>query len=272
MNFLTIFIRGFLMGACDIVPGISGGTIAFITGIYDRLLSSLGSLSTLDIKLLKKGRFNKFIKPLDLKFLVPLGLGILLAVILISKIILSLLNNYPSLTFSFFVGLIIASGVSLFLSIKKKTPQTFLYIFSGVLFGIFFSVLPIQQVFLEPNLLYVLAGGFFAITAMLLPGISGSFLLLVLGLYVSTLEALHNFDIWYLVFFSIGAMLSLLFVTRSIKKLLLEKHSQTLAVLTGILVGALLVPIKQITFETSSLIFIFSGIVVSFLLSKFSKI
>ena len=259
------------MGACDIVPGISGGTIAFITGIYDRLLSALGSLSSLDIKLIKKGKFKKFLQPLDLPFLIPLVLGILIAVVGVSKLILSLLQNSPSQVLSFFVGLILASSITLFSHVKKTSSQSYLFVFFGLLLGVLFSVLPIQPTSGDPSLFFVLVGGFFAITAMILPGVSGSFLLLVLGLYVSTLEALHSFNILYLVVFALGAMLSLLFVTKGIKKLLHTKKNQTMAALTGLVIGALLVPLKQITFGQSEVILVVVGIAFSFLLTHFAK-
>lgn len=271
MNWFTIFLRGFLMGACDIVPGISGGTIAFITGIYDRLLSAVGSLSELDIKLLKKGKFKKFFKPLDLPFLIPLGLGILVAIVSVSKLVLYLLQNYTSPTLAFFVGLILASGIYMFTHVKKRTKQVYVFVVLGLLAGILISLLPTQVGMSDPSYFVVALGGFIAITAMILPGVSGSFLLLVMGLYVTTLEALHNFDILYLVFFAVGAMLSLLFVTRGIKHILKTYHERAMSFLTGLVLGALLVPLKEVDVSGLSAIFIVAGIIVSVVLSRLKK-
>lgn len=268
MNWFTILLRGFLMGACDIVPGISGGTIAFITGIYDRLLNAVGSLSELDVQLLKKAKLKEFLKPLDLSFLIPLGVGILIAVIFISKLLLGLLENYASQTLAFFVGLILASGLVLFTQIKKRTTQTYVYMTTGLLLGIVLSFLPTQEIMSDPSYLIVALGGFIAITAMILPGVSGSFLLLVMGLYVSTLEAIHSFDILYLVFFAFGAIVSLFFITRGIKKLLKYKRSQTMSLLTGLVIGALLVPLKSVEINGISALLVAFGIFVSLLLSR----
>lgn len=271
MNQFTIFLRGFLMGACDIVPGISGGTIAFITGIYDRFMSALGNLSSLDIKLLKKGKFKEFLAPLDLYFLIPLGLGILLAIVSVSSLVLSLLQNYPSPTLSFFVGLILASAIMLLTHVKKKSTSSYVNLILGLILGIAISFLPTHPIANDPSLFVVAIGGFFAISAMLLPGVSGSFLLLVLGLYVSTLEALHNVDIVYLAFFAVGAMLSFLFVSKGIKYLLHKKRSESMAFLTGLVIGALGVPLKSITFNTTSILLVVAGVIFSTLLIKFAE-
>ncbi|MCA9478680.1 MAG: DUF368 domain-containing protein [Nanoarchaeota archaeon] len=270
MNSFTIFLRGLFMGACDIVPGISGGTIAFITGIYDRLLTALGNLSNLEVKFLKKGDFDKFLKPLDLSFLLPLVFGIMVAVLSASRILLSLLQTYPSLVLSFFVGLILASGLALF-SHVEQTSKTGLYVLVGLLLGALFSLLPTQAALASPSLFFVFIGGFLAITAMLLPGISGSFLLLVLGLYLPTLEALHSFDTLYLVVFALGAMMSLLFVSKGIKRLLENRKNRTMAVLSGLVLGALLVPLRQITVSLPAIGLVLAGVGVSVLLTKFSK-
>lgn len=259
------------MGASDVVPGISGGTIAFITGIYNRLMSAISNISSLNYNKLLKGKVKEFVKPLDLGFLIPLVFGIFVSILLLSKVILHFMTVNPSGVFSFFIGLILISSFVIFSKVDKKKNNSYLFMFIGLLFGFILSILPTSNNVLNPPIYMILLGGFVAITAMLLPGVSGSFLLLSLGIYKATLNALHNFDLVYIGIFGLGALLSLIFVSKFIKKLLDEKKNQTLSVLFGLVIGALSVPFKQLALGFESLLYLSLGMLVSYLMTKLGK-
>lgn len=232
---LEFFFKGLGMGLADIVPGVSGGTIALITGIYERLIQAIESV---DLRKIKK---------IDYRFLVPLGLGIIVAFLLASKVILFLLNNYQSYIFAFFFGLILASAVMIYKRTAGFNRETVLFLVLGFLFAFFFVGLePLGMVHTSPMLF---VSGFLAICAMLLPGVSGSFLLLFLGQYKYMLAALQNIGSQYIdiAVFLAGAGLSLFSFSRLIGWLLKNQESKTLSFLTGLMVGALRLPVSKIT-------------------------
>lgn len=253
-NFLLIYLKGFLMGTCDVVPGISGGTIAFITGIYERFIRSIKNLSSkrffLMWFLLIKGDFNKFkseFVELELDFLIVLLTGIFSAIFLVSKLILFLLSNFESYTLIFFVGLILASSIYVFKEIKHHNLVNYIVGIIGFLTGIFLIFLNTTELS-NPTPLYIIFGGMLAISAMFLPGVSGSFILLVLGLYNIVYSSLHDILNSYmiLIYFGIGIVIGAILISRIIDFLFRWDKSKTLYYLTGLIIGALSVPIKQI--------------------------
>lgn len=235
------------MGICDIIPGISGGTIAFITGIYSKLIKEI------------KTFFSAQIKKTDFFFLITLFSGIIIALIAGSRLMTYLLNNFFIYTISFFIGLIIASSVVIFKNIKNHNPK-------NILFGIFGLVIGLALAFLipattAPTPTNILLGGFLAVSAMFLPGISGAFILLILGLYEFMLKVLHDIpgNILPLVLFIIGAILGAIVISRVISFLFKKDKCKTLYVLLGLVIGALSIPIKKIiesdtTWTTSKLV------------------
>ncbi len=280
-----VFLKGFLMGVCDVIPGISGGTIAFITGIYLRLITAIKNITPKNVWLLLKSLssyngFKKKAKEMDLYFLSVLFLGIFSAIFLVSKLIGFLLEIYEAYTLTFFVGLIFASSKIIFENIESHKTK-------DIMFGIIGFVIGISMIFLVPSeigvpsFFYVVFGGFLAISALFLPGISGSFILLILGLYEFILSALHNIkeDYVYLVMFGIGAVLGAVFISRLITWLYSVNKSRTLYVLLGIVVGSLLVPMKRIslTFDftpVGALILLglfFLGVVLVVIVNMFSE-
>ena len=189
MNVLKVFVKGFLMGTADIIPGISGGTIAFITGIYFRFIGSVKNINIKNafeiLNCILRLRFREFAERFvkyDFHFLLTLLIGIGTAILGISKIVTYLLENFAAYTLAFFVGLIIASSKIIFDEIKSHKTGDILFGLFGFLIGIVMLILVPSKI-AEPALWYVFLGGFVAISAMFLPGISGSFILLVLGLY-----------------------------------------------------------------------------------------
>ncbi|MFW6285592.1 MAG: DUF368 domain-containing protein [Nanoarchaeota archaeon] len=258
-NYLKVYLKGFAMGTCDVIPGISGGTIAFITGIYEKFISSIKNLTNKDffymnLKLFK-GDFKNFKKDffkLNIDFLLILFLGIFSAIFLISKLILYLLEYYQSLILSFFVGLIFASTIFIKKELKNYSFNNYLIGFIGFLIGlsfIFFNTTNLSSA----SLIYITFGGFLAISAMFLPGISGSFILYILGLYNIVYGALHNIIKEYKIIlsFAIGAILGAITISRVIDYLFKKDKCKTLFFLLGLVLGALSTPIKTIILSTN---------------------
>lgn len=253
-NKILLFLKGLLMGICDIIPGISGGTIAFITGIYIRLINAIKSISPklfYDIFLSpfnKKNRKNlkQDIKKIDLGFLFILFLGIGTALLLGSRVVKFLLNNYFVYTLSFFIGLILASSKIIFDNIQNHKKKNILFGILGFILGILLSILVPAD--LVPTKSYVFVGGFLAISAMFLPGISGAFILLIMGLYEFMINILHDIpgNIVYFMIFVAGAALGAFTISRVISFLFKKDKCKTLYVLLGLVLGTLSVPLKKI--------------------------
>lgn len=234
----TIFIKGMLMGIADLVPGVSGGTIALITGVYRDLITALNNINFKNIfnDLFKNFKFHKF------DFLSVLILGIGLSIILFSNLILFLLENYNNQISAFFFGLIICSIYVLLKKIKHlKTYDIVLLLFSGF---IVYQLLKLNSYEQEINLTYIFICGFLCSSAMILPGISGSYILLILGAYKFLLEKLNtvfvvNSDSYlYLITFVSGAILGVLTFSRFIKWLFKSFEDRTLIVLIGFILGS----------------------------------
>ncbi len=248
---LSVFLKGMLMGICDLIPGISGGTIAFITGIYERLINAVKSFSFETFK-------NKEYKKLDLGFLLILFFGIGSALFFGSGIVSFLLENYFIYTMSFFIGLILASCFIIFENIKNHDFNRIVFGFFGLFVGVLLAFLsPVEVV--SPSYLYVFFGGFIGISAMFLPGISGAFILLIMGLYEFVIGALHDFSkINYLIVFGFGALLGVFIISRVISYLFKKDRCRVLYFLLGLVAGALSVPVKrvfEIGFSNGDLIF-----------------
>lgn len=254
LEMIKIFLRGLLMGASDIMPGISGGTIALITGIYDKLIKSISNIKLLFLKPLFKGDFNGFkqqlLEEVDFEFFIPLGLGIAAAVLLMARIINYLLGNYAAFTYAFFAGLILSSVYVLYKQLDafniKAVLTTLIF---AVLAYIFVGLNPMQA---SHSLPVLFISGFIAICAMLLPGISGSSLLLLLGQYEYMINALHQVSIIEIIVFLIGAVSGFMTMSRIIKYML-ENHKQlTVATLIGIMLGSMRIPAQHIVNATQS--------------------
>jgi putative membrane protein len=251
-NAILLFLRGLLMGVCDLIPGISGGTMAFITGIYERLINAVKSFNSKLIKDIftgKKEELKKDVKKLDLLFLITLIIGIVVALLLGSRVIKFLLENYFAYTLSFFIGLIIASTKIIFNNIKNHKFRNIIFGIIGLVLGVLLSVIiPLE---INPSLGYVFLGGFLAVSAMFLPGISGAFILLIIGLYKYMLDVLHNpiEKITILVVFIIGAILGAVVISRIISFLFKKDKDKTLYFLLGLVIGSLSIPVKRI-FQT----------------------
>jgi len=228
-----------LMGAADIVPGVSGGTIAFITGIYDSLLDSIRSFDIECAKLLLRGDIRAAWAHVNGGFLSALLLGIATSILTLARLVSWLLEAYPVPLWAFFFGLVLASALVLLRQIGAWTPQRILSLVVGAGIALWIALSPV--VAMDIGLAGVFLSGFIAICAMILPGISGSFILVLLGMYATVLTAVKSFDLLFMLVFACGAAAGLMCFSRFLHWLLQRAHSATMALLTGFLFGSLAV-------------------------------
>jgi putative membrane protein len=240
-------VRGFAMGAADIVPGVSGGTIALVLGIYERLIASVNAGSSALGSALKGdiSGFKRWFRTVDWAFILPLGVGILLAIITLAHIIEDLLHNEPVLMASLFVGLV-AGSILIAWSMIREPIRSHVWIALGT--GVVvFAALGLRSgtteesvtQLAEPALWAFFISGAIAICAMILPGISGSFILVMLGMYGAVLGAVTSRDFAALVVFAIGAVVGLALFSRVLHKALTNHHDIVIAILVGLMAGSL---------------------------------
>ncbi|MBQ4415094.1 MAG: DUF368 domain-containing protein, partial [Methanomicrobium sp.] len=242
-EYLLILVRGFLMGACDIIPGVSGGTIALLTGIYERLVTAIGNIRP-DV-LLKtfftdRKAFVAELKYMDFFFLVILVSGIVIAAVTVSKIISMLLESYTAFTYSFFFGLILASAVLILLEIGSvESRGNKIAVLGSALVGLVIGYLVggLEPAMLGHSLPVLFLTGMVAFCAMILPGISGAYITLICNQYEYLLNCIHTMNIVPLIVFSAGGILGILGFTKLLKFLLSRYHAAMLAMLTGLMIG-----------------------------------
>ena len=237
-DYFVIILKGLAMGAADVVPGVSGGTIAFISGIYEELLTSISSVSIKSLKLLKSEGVKSFWKTINGNFLLSLLVGIGISILSLAKLISWLLENKPILLWSFFFGLVLAS--ILYIG-KQITQWKFLTVFLLVLSAfIAYWITTLEPLVSEDTSpIYLFFAGALAICAMILPGISGAFILVLLGAYKPVLEAVDNRDFKIIAIIGSGAIMGLLIFSRILKWLFAHHKNMTLAILTGFVLGSL---------------------------------
>ncbi|SIS08221.1 putative membrane protein [Aquipseudomonas alcaligenes] len=251
-NPLLLFAKGMAMGAADVVPGVSGGTVAFISGIYDELLRSIASVPEAALQLLR-GRVVKAWQMANATFLLVLLAGILTSVFSLARLITWLLDTHPIPVWSFFFGLILVSSYLVAREIGRWNWTRALSFVLGVAFAWWITVASPVEWGHDPLSLFL--AGAIAICAMILPGISGSFLLVLMGLYGVVLAAVKNFDVAVLAVFAAGCLVGLLSFARLLSWLLAHFRDLTLAFLTGLMLGSLnkVWPWKQtLTWRTDS--------------------
>ncbi|MGI9531720.1 DUF368 domain-containing protein [Lutimonas sp.] len=236
-DYFVIALKGVAMGAADVVPGVSGGTIAFISGIYEELIDSISKVNISTIKLWKEEGFASMWKSVNGNFLLSLLIGIGLSIITLAKLIKHLLETQPVLIWSFFFGLVLASIIYVAKQIARWNIGTIILLISGALVAYFITTLTPQVT--NASYPYIFLSGALAICAMILPGISGSFILLLLGMYKPVLDAIHDRNIGLLVTLMAGAIVGLLSFSRLLKWLFDHYENMTLAVLTGFIIGSL---------------------------------
>ncbi len=237
MSHILLFLKGFLMGSVELIPGVSAGTIAFVTGIYTELLDSIKSINLQALKVWRKEGVAAFWKTINGNFLLTLLLGMALAIISLSRFIQFVLQNYPVLCWSFFFGLIIAASWYMAKDIPRWNWTRLLLLLLGV--GLMLTLFTSSPASISVTPITLMLAGAIAISAMLMPGISGSFVLVIMGFYQTILVAINSFDVYTLMYFALGMGLGLLSVTRFLSWLLHRFTYPMQAFLTGVMLGSL---------------------------------
>ena len=232
-----LVLKGCAMGAADVVPGVSGGTIAFITGIYEELINSIKSIDLQALKLLLTFKLAEFWKKINGTFLLSVVGGIAISIFSLAKLMTWLLVNHPIYIWSFFFGLIIISSVLVAKEIKKWDIFTIISLLAGAAAAYAITVMSPAS---TPNTWwFIILSGAIAICAMILPGISGAFILLLLGKYTYILTAVSNLDVGTILLFVVGAAAGIISFSHLLSWLLKNYHTLTVALLTGFMVGSL---------------------------------
>ncbi|MTI22244.1 DUF368 domain-containing protein [Fulvivirga sp. RKSG066] len=236
-NSLLLYLKGVGMGGADVVPGVSGGTVAFITGIYEELLDSIKAVDIEAFKLLFSFKLKEFWEKINGSFLLPLFLGILTSVFSLASLMHYLLNNHPISVWSFFFGLIIVSSILVLRETKKWHIINVIAIIAGT--AIAYFITEATPTTTPDSYWFVFLAGAIAICAMILPGISGAFILLILGKYAYITAAISDIDIAVLLVFGAGCILGLLTFARGVSWLLHRYHDIAIGVLSGFMIGSL---------------------------------
>lgn len=236
-NYLLLILRGCAMGAADVVPGVSGGTIAFITGIYEELINSIRSIDWQAVKLLARFQLAAFWKKINGNFLLSVVLGIGISIFSLAKLMTWLLEHHPIYIWSFFFGLIIASSILVAKEIKKWNAGTVIALVIGA--GAAYAITVMTPAETPDTWWFILLSGAIAICAMILPGISGAFILLLMGKYSYILGAVSSLNIGVILLFVVGAIAGIVSFSHLLSWLLKNYHNATVAVLTGFMIGSL---------------------------------
>lgn len=228
------------VGLANIIPGVSGGTIALITGIFERLINSIKSFGISSLTLLLKGKFKEFAERTDLYFLISLFAGVIIAIVTVAKIFGLLFEEYPVFIWSFFFGLILASVYFVGKTIEHWKVSVVISFISGTIIAVTFAFFsPASQ---DDNFFYLVLCGVVAVCSMILPGLSGSFVLILMGNYqLVAIDAINNRDINILLPVLIGAVFGLIAFSHIISWVFKKYKDQTIGVLTGFILGSLVI-------------------------------
>ncbi|WP_127024824.1 DUF368 domain-containing protein [Flagellimonas beolgyonensis] len=237
LDYIFITLKGMAMGAADVVPGVSGGTIAFISGIYEELITSINNINLSLIGIFKKDGIKAVWNKINGNFLVSLFIGIFISVLSLAKFLSWLLENEPVLLWSFFFGLVVASIFFVGKEIKQWNLGKITILVLGAALAYFITELPVSEN--TDSLPYLFMSGALAICAMILPGISGAFILVLLGSYKTILDAVHERDLKIVITVALGAIFGLLSFARLLKWMFSHYKNTTLALLTGFILGSL---------------------------------
>ena len=236
-EYLSLSLKGMAMGAADIIPGVSGGTIAFISGIYEELIETINNVNFEAIKKLKNNGIKGFWEHINGNFLIALLTGIAISIISLAKVITHLLETHSQLLWGFFFGLIVASVYIVGKQVNKWDINNIISLIIGSSIAFYITILNPMQ---NPDALwFVFLSGSIAICAMILPGISGSFILLLLGSYEFILVAIKDFKLDVITIFGVGCITGLLAFSKLLNWLFKKYHDITIALLTGFLIGSL---------------------------------
>ncbi len=238
-HYLTVALKGFGMGAANVVPGVSGGTIALLTGIYSNIVNALNAVTEKQTwQALLKGQFREFWHLISGDFLVALLVGIIVSVFSLAKVVTYCLAFYPILTWAFFFGLILASTVIMFRDVKDLCWKDAVFIVVGIVIGVVVCTLSPTRT--TDELWFIFVCGAVSICAMILPGISGSFILLVMGKYEYVMQAVSELNWPIIIVLSLGCVVGILAFAKFLHWLLARWERQTLLVLLGFVLGSLI--------------------------------
>lgn len=232
-----LVLKGMGMGAADVVPGVSGGTIAFIVGIYEELIDSIKSINGASLKLLLTGKIAAFWRAVNANFLLSILAGIGISIFSLAKVITWLLTDHPILVWSFFFGLVLASVWFVSKDIKRWEGKTILSYLIGIAVAFYITVATPAET--PTHLLFIFLCGAIAICAMILPGISGSFILVLLGKYFYIMEAVKSLNLTVMLVFACGAAIGITGFSRVLSFALRRFHDITIALLAGFMLGSL---------------------------------
>ncbi|WP_430905482.1 DUF368 domain-containing protein [Maribacter sp. 2-571] len=246
IDYIFIALKGMAMGAADVVPGVSGGTIAFISGIYEELISAINQINLDTFKVLQNDGLKAAWKQLNGNFLVALFAGIFLSLFSLATLVSWLLEHEAILLWSFFFGLVLASIFFVGKEVKKWNIATIVVLLLGALAAYYITTLPANEN--ADSLPYLFLSGALAVCAMILPGISGAFILVLLGSYKTILDAVHEYELKTVAVVAAGAIFGLLSFARLLKWMFKHYKNITLAMLTGFIFGSLnkIWPWKQV--------------------------
>lgn len=253
-DYFVIMLKGMAMGAADVVPGVSGGTIAFISGIYEELLGSISNVNLKLLKTLRKEGFASAWRQINGNFLASLFVGTFISIVSLAKMISWLLIHHPILVWSFFFGLVLASIIYITKQVTQWNLVSGILLILGAILAYYITTLN-PLVSEHSSMSFMFLAGAIAICAMILPGISGSFILVLLGAYKPVLAAVNNRDFTTITFVGLGAIVGLLTFSRILKYLFENYKNHTLVVLTGFIIGSLnkIWPWKKVlTYRTNS--------------------
>lgn len=264
-EYLIIFLKGIVMGAADIIPGVSGGTMALITGIYERLINAIGNISIQTLTHLvrrDKKAFWDGVRAVDPFFMITLIAGIGVAALIMSQIILFLLETYAVETYALFFGIILASSLLIFAEIKRRGTDIIAFLIVG--FAIGFIIAGLNPTSLGHSLPILFITGAIALCAMILPGISGAYITLLFNQYEYLLNAIHTIALPELITYMTGGVIGLLAFSRTLQYLLRVHHAVMLAFLTGLMLGSTRMLVGIITkdggFGVSAVLFTIVGV------------
>ena len=251
-NFISLFLKGMAMGGANVIPGVSGGTVAFITNIYEELINSIKSFDFKAIQLLLKFEFKTLLEHLNFKFLLPVFLGVAVSILSLAKLLEFVFCRYETLTLASFFGLILASVYLVGKQIKQWNLVSVFALVIGTAVAMSISFFNPAQA--NDNVFFLFVCGMVAISSMILPGLSGSYILLIMGNYLLVLGAITGLNFGILLPFAFGCGIGLIFFSHLLAFVFKRWHDETVSVLTGFVFGSLLIiwPWKTTTYLTNS--------------------
>ena len=281
-EYFKIFMKGIFMGIADAIPGVSGGTIALLLGIYEELITTISNIKISLFKILTKDGLSVFWKKGNLGFLFPLLIGIIASLIVFVNIAQYFLDSFPLLVWSFFTGLIIATSYVIFKKIENFKLKEFILVIIASISLILFTKISNNEGLSSTNfsIIYIFVCALLASSAMILPGISGSLVLVILGVYEYMIESLINYNFYIISTFLIGAIIGLLLLSKILNKLFLRHKNSTFSIMLGLVIGSVVniwpwkkYSINQASTEILILSFFlaFSAILLIVLIEKVNK-